>query len=208
MAKRRSKQDASGKAAPKPMDAVQIMKADHKQVRKLFERFSSAADDQKAAISSRLLAEIDLHTRLEEELVYPALRTSHEELSLEAPALGNGLDLAESHEANEDPEGINGMELVVDEDEDEEEEGQELIAAAYNAHQTMKDLTQQLRSLDPTGEDYRELLAELEETVFEHVADEEATILPLVAAQLDVQAIGMEMQRRKDDFQSQSPIAA
>jgi hypothetical protein len=42
----------------------------------------------------------------------------------------------------------------------------------------------------------------------EHVSDEEDAILPLAAAQLDVQALGMTMQRRKGDLSSQSSLAA
>jgi len=42
----------------------------------------------------------------------------------------------------------------------------------------------------------------------EHVMEEEEAILPLAAAQLDVQTLGMTMQRRKDDLTSQSPLAA
>ena len=53
-----------------------------------------------------------------------------------------------------------------------------------------------------------ELFTELEEAVIEHVAEEEDVILPLAAAQLDVQTLGMKMQRRRDDLRSQSSLAA
>ena len=43
MAKRTPKKGKSSQ----PQDAVQLLKADHKQVRKLFEQFHAAADDEK-----------------------------------------------------------------------------------------------------------------------------------------------------------------
>jgi hypothetical protein len=52
------------------------------------------------------------------------------------------------------------------------------------------------------------MFAELEDSVVEHVSEEEDAILPLAAAQLDVQTLGVTMQRRKDDLTSQSSLAA
>jgi hypothetical protein len=72
----------------------------------------------------------------------------------------------------------------------------------------VRELIQQLRTLDPKGNDYLELLTELEDAVIEHVTEEEDAILPLAAAQLDVQTLGITMQRRKDDLSSQSSLAA
>jgi len=95
----------------------------------------------------------------------------------------------------------------LDEDDDEERES-EIITAAYDSHAMAKELIQQLRTLDPKSSDYRDLFTELEDVVMEHVSDEEDAILPLAAAQLDVQALGMTMQRRKDDLSSQSSLAA
>ena len=67
---------------------------------------------------------------------------------------------------------------------------------------------QQLRTLDPKSSDYGDLFTELEDAVIEHVTEEEDAILPLAAAQLDLQTLGMTMQRRKDDLMSQSSLAA
>jgi hypothetical protein len=101
-----------------------------------------------------------------------------------------------------------GAELdELEEDEDEETES-EVITAAYESHGMVKDLIQQLQTLDPKGSDYRELFTELEDAVIEHVSEEEDAILPLAAAQLDIQTLGLTMQRRKDDLTSQSSLAA
>ena len=193
-----------------PPDAVQLLKADHKQVRKLFEQFHGASDDDKGSIASRLFTELDIHSKLEEELFYPAVQSKLESLGYETQ--GNGLDVTDDGEI--DPESkstfdeIDGAELEELDDEEEEEAESEIITAAYDSHSMVKDLIQQLRTLDPKSSDYGDLFTELEDAVIEHVTEEEDAILPLAAAQLDVQTLGMTMQRRKDDLTSQSSLAA
>jgi hemerythrin superfamily protein len=194
-----------------PQDAVQLLKADHRQVRKLFEQFHGASDDDKGSIAKRLFIELDIHSKLEEELLYPAVQSKLD--ALDSESQGNGLDITDDGEVEQDREHalqdeIDGAELdALDEDDDEERES-EIITAAYDSHAMAKELIQQLRTLDPKSSDYRDLFTELEDVVMEHVSDEEDAILPLAAAQLDVQALGMTMQRRKDDLSSQSSLAA
>ncbi|HEX5550856.1 MAG TPA: hemerythrin domain-containing protein [Nitrospira sp.] len=206
MAKRTPKKPKSSQ----PQDAVQLLKADHKQVRKLFEQFHGASDDEKGSIASRLFTELDIHSKLEEELFYPAVQSKLE--SLEYETQGNGLDVTDDGEIDPESESafdeIDGAELEELDDEEEEEAESEIITAAYDSHSMVKDLIQQLRTLDPTSSDYRDLFMELEDAVIEHVTEEEDAILPLAAAQLDVQTLGMTMQRRKDDLSSQSSLAA
>jgi len=206
MAKRTSKKNTSSH----PQDAVQLLKADHKQVRKLFEQFHGASDEEKGSIASRLFTELDIHSKIEEELFYPAVQAKLESLDFEAQ--GNGLDVTDDGEIDLESEDafdeIDGTDL--DELDDEEEEGveEEIITAAIDSHSIVKDLIQQLRTLDPKSSDYRDLFAELEDAVIEHVTEEEDAILPLAAVQLDVQTLGITMQRRKDDLSSQSSLAA
>jgi len=206
MAKRTPKQS---KNSPPP-DAVQLLKADHKQVRKLFEQFHDASDDDKGSIASRLFTELDIHSKVEEELFYPAVQSKLDSLGYETQ--GNGLDVTDDGEIDPESESaideIDGAELEELDDEDEEEAESEIITAAYDSHSMVKDLIQQLRTLDPKSSDFRDLFSELEDAVIEHVMEEEEAILPLAAAQLDVQTLGMTMQRRKDDLTSQSPLAA
>ena len=206
MAKRTPKNPKSSQ----PQDAVQLLKADHKQVRKLFEQFHGASDDDKGSIASRLFTELDIHSKLEEELFYPAVQSKLESLGHETQ--GNGLDVTDDGEIDPESEStldeIDGAELEELDDEEEEEAESEIITAAYDSHSMVKDLIQQLRTLDPKSSDYRDLFTELEDAVIEHVTEEEDAILPLAAAQLDVQTLGMTMQRRKDDLTSQSSLAA
>ena len=204
MAKRTSKKSQS--KSSQPADAVQMLKADHKQVRKFFEQFYDAPDNDKGSIAGKLFIELGIHSKLEEELFYPAVQSQ-----LESFGRGNGLDVTDDGEGEvvEDAElafdPIDGAELEAIDDDDD---ASEVISAAYESHRTVHDLIQQLRSLDPKSHDYRELFTELEEAVIEHVAEEEDVILPVAAAQLDVQTLGMKMQRRRDDLRSQSSLAA
>lgn len=205
MAKRTPKSKSS-----QPQDAVQLLKADHKQVRKLFEQFHDASDDDKGSIASRLFTELDIHSKVEEELFYPAVQSKLDSLGYETQ--GNGLDVTDDGEIDPESESaideIDGAELEELDDEDEEEAESEIITAAYDSHSMVKDLIQQLRTLDAKSSDFRDLFSELEDAVIEHVMEEEEAILPLAAAQIDVQTLGMTMQRRKDDLTSQSPLAA
>ncbi|HEU4684520.1 MAG TPA: hemerythrin domain-containing protein, partial [Nitrospira sp.] len=93
MVRRTSKKTPAGQAASHAKDAVQTLKADHRKVRKLFDRFRTSSDSEKSDLARRLFAELDLHTKLEEELIYPALRAGVGEASFDRPSLGNGLDL-------------------------------------------------------------------------------------------------------------------
>jgi hemerythrin superfamily protein len=208
MAKRTTKKTKGSQ----PQDAVQLLKADHKHVRKLFEQFHAAADDDKGAIARRLFTELEIHSKLEEELLYPAVQSKLE--SVEYESEGNGLDMTDDGEVHPEAEStldeIDGAELdALEEDDDEDEEAEsEIITAAYDSHATVRELIQQLRTIDPKSADYRDLLTELEDAVIEHVTEEEEAILPLAAAQLDIQALGLTMQQRKDDLTSQSSLAA
>jgi hemerythrin superfamily protein len=206
MAKRTPEKSKSSQ----PQDAVQLLKADHKQVRKLFGQFHGASDEDKGSIASRLFTELNIHSKLEEELLYPAVQAQLESLGYERQ--GNGLDITDDGEIDPESEStfddIDGAELDELDNEEEEDPESEIITAAYDSHSMVKDLIQQLLTLDPKSSDYRDLFAELEDAVIEHVTEEEDSILPLVAAQLDVQTLGVTMQRRKDDLSSQSSLAA
>jgi hemerythrin superfamily protein len=192
-----------GKAAPKQFDAIQMLKADHRQVTKLFERFHAASGDEQASIVGRLFTELEIHSTLEEELFYPAIQSKLRPMdAFDTSGRDNGLDVTaeeDEDDADEGEEVINGMELEADDEEDEDEE---LITAAYEEHQAAKDLIEQLKTLNPNDGDFEELFNELEEMVIEHITGEEDLIFPLAVAELDVQALGLAMQRRRDDLLS------
>ena len=57
------------------MDPVEMLKEDHAEVKRLFEQFEEAEEDQaKEQIVKTALQDLEIHTALEEEIVYPAVR--------------------------------------------------------------------------------------------------------------------------------------
>ncbi len=56
-------------------DAISILKADHDAVKTLFKDFESAETTrEKSAIARRAILELKIHTAIEEEIFYPAVR--------------------------------------------------------------------------------------------------------------------------------------
>lgn len=55
-------------------DGIDLLKADHRKAEALFEEYKSAAPARKTAIIQEVCAELIMHTRLEEEIFYPACR--------------------------------------------------------------------------------------------------------------------------------------
>ncbi len=58
---------------PYPIDAISLLKADHRKVKNLFARYESAGDfSTKYLIAEQVFPELDLHAQLEESVFYPA----------------------------------------------------------------------------------------------------------------------------------------
>ena len=65
---------------PQKMDAVALLKADHRKVEDLFEQFESAEDAaSKAALVKEICTELCVHATIEEEIFYPACKGKVEE---------------------------------------------------------------------------------------------------------------------------------
>jgi hypothetical protein len=60
-------------------DAIALLKADHRNVEALFEKFESARSDRKQALAVQICNELKIHTIIEEEIFYPALKGKIEE---------------------------------------------------------------------------------------------------------------------------------
>lgn len=60
-------------------DAVEILKQDHREVLELFRKFSETGDGAiktRQRLAEQIFQELELHTRAEEEIFYPAVRQS------------------------------------------------------------------------------------------------------------------------------------
>jgi len=54
-------------------DAIALLKADHRKVEELFEKYETARG-KKADIAQKICLELTIHTKIEEEIFYPACR--------------------------------------------------------------------------------------------------------------------------------------
>ena len=66
------------------MDAITLLTEDHDEVRALFEQFRQAQEaedmDRMKELQQKIFAELETHTRIEEDIFYPAVREADEEL--------------------------------------------------------------------------------------------------------------------------------
>jgi hemerythrin superfamily protein len=61
-------------------DAIALLKADHRKVEELFEQFESASGStKKQKIAMQICMELTVHTKIEEEIFYPACEGKVEE---------------------------------------------------------------------------------------------------------------------------------
>jgi hypothetical protein len=67
----------------KQQDAIELLKADHRAVEDLFSEFQKAKTPaQKRKIAQQICLELTVHTRIEEEIFYPAVRGKIQEDSV------------------------------------------------------------------------------------------------------------------------------
>ena len=77
-----AKKTAAKKTAAKVSrtDAIALLTADHKRVKKMFKSFEKMKEDgstaDKQALAQQICEELTLHTQLEEQIFYPATRES------------------------------------------------------------------------------------------------------------------------------------
>lgn len=69
--KKRSKRAAPRRA----VNAITLLKSDHAAVQELFDKYEKTrSSDRKAALAEQICNELTVHTRIEEEIFYPAAR--------------------------------------------------------------------------------------------------------------------------------------
>jgi hemerythrin superfamily protein len=71
---------AARQGSTEPVDAIALLKADHRTVEELFEKFESARGaGAKERIARRICTELCVHAMIEEEIFYPAIKDVVEE---------------------------------------------------------------------------------------------------------------------------------
>ena len=66
-------------------DAIQLLKADHREVKQLFKDFAGIKEqdaEKKSEVVKQICDALTIHTKLEEEIFYPAVRQSIDEAEL------------------------------------------------------------------------------------------------------------------------------
>jgi hypothetical protein len=88
------------------MDAIALLKADHRKVEGLFEKFENAKDAKsKKALATEICTELSVHATIEEEIFYPACKEAVEEdLRTEAYVEHDGAKVLIAELAGSDPQ--------------------------------------------------------------------------------------------------------
>ena len=60
------------------MDAIELLKKDHQEVTKLFQRYRDGGSGREAVVD-KICTELEVHSQVEEELFYPAVRATGDE---------------------------------------------------------------------------------------------------------------------------------
>jgi hypothetical protein len=135
------------------MDAIGLLKADHRKVEELFAKFEKAKDAKtKKALATEICTELSVHATIEEEIFYPACRDAVEEdLRTEAYVEHDGAKvlIAELAGSNPDNEFYDAKMKVLSEQikhhvKEEERPGEGFFAQARKGDVDMDALGEQL----------------------------------------------------------------
>jgi hemerythrin superfamily protein len=139
-------------------NAVQMLKQDHKKVAGLFEKYGKTkGQETKRRIADQAMEQLEIHSKIEEEIFYPAAKE----------ALGDDA----------------------------------LISEALKEHAAVKDLIEELKSMETEDEEFDEKFTELIADVKHHVSEEESDLLPQAEeSEMDLAALGGEMAERKQEL--------
>jgi len=150
--------------AEKAMDAIAMLKADHRKVEELFESFEKARDNaRKQKLATQICTELAVHTVIEEEIFYPACKEAADEDLLEESYVehdGAKVLVAEIAEGSPDDEFFDAKVTVLSEMikhhvKEEERAGEGLFAQARAAKLDLAALGAQMATRK------EELLAEI-----------------------------------------------
>lgn len=100
------KSAAKSNGRSRPMDAIQLLKADHRTVEELFEKFENAkGGGAKQRIANQICMELIVHAQIEEEIFYPGVKDAvDEEIYTEAHVEHDGAKVLISEILSGDPD--------------------------------------------------------------------------------------------------------
>lgn len=182
----------------KSADAIDMLKDDHRKVEALFEQFLKEENGKEQQIAQQIFHELEVHSTLEEELFYPALQTQGYLLELGSLEQGEEIEREETIDASKLDEDIEQDEP----DDTPEEIAEDMVAVAYDDHRVVRDMIAELRDNDASGQEFRQSMIELQQTVAAHVSQEEDELFPQAQLNMDTKTLGMQMQQRKREILS------
>lgn len=141
---------------PAKQDAIALLKADHRKVEELFEKFESARGaERKQALVKQICTELSIHAKLEEEIFYPACKGEIEEENMLEEAYvehdGAKVLIAELAEASPDDEFYDAKvkvlsELIKHHVKEEERPKEGVLAQARDAELDLVALGERLKT--------------------------------------------------------------
>ncbi|MFL6734374.1 MAG: hemerythrin domain-containing protein [Sphingomicrobium sp.] len=140
-------------AESKAQDAIALLKADHRTVEELFEKFEKASGDgRKQTLAEQICLELSVHAQIEEEIFYPACEGKVEDDLLKESYVehdGAKVLIAEILKGGPSDEFYDAKVKVLQEEiehhvEEEEKRMEGLFAQARKAELDMDALGQQL----------------------------------------------------------------
>ena len=188
--KSKSKSKSNGKASGRTngngrgkADAETLLKADHRKVEGLFKKFERAeSDSEKEQLAKQICLELIIHTKLEEEIFYPACREAEveDDLMNEAQVEHDGAkvlvnELMEGSPSDEfyDAKMTVLSEYIKHHVGEEEQTGKGIFAKAKKAGVDMEAVGEQIKARKAElMEEQDELTSEPPQAVaLEHLAD-------------------------------------
>jgi hemerythrin HHE cation binding domain-containing protein len=136
----------------KSIDAIALLKADHRTVEALFEKFEKATrKDQKKKIADQICTELVIHATIEEEIFYPACQGKiGEDISEEAYVEHDGAKMLIAEIAASSPEDdfydakVHVLSEEIKHHVKEEEQRDGMFAQAKSADLDLEELGQRL----------------------------------------------------------------
>ena len=146
---------SSSKRDAKSKDAIALLKADHRQVEKLFSEFDKAREDgRKDKLAKQICDALKVHTKIEEEIFYPAFlaATKDKDMHHEAAVEHDGAKklIAEIESSSSDDDYFDAKVTVLSEmikhHVKEEEQPGGMFAEARDSDMDLDTLGQQLKA--------------------------------------------------------------
>jgi hemerythrin superfamily protein len=137
------------------MDAVALLKADHKQVSEWFEEFKKAdSNESKEQLAQQICAALTVHATIEEEIFYPAFLDAtgetdlHHEAEIEHEGAKNLIDEIEEFGSEDEyfEARVNVLGEMIKHHVNEEEQRDGMFAKAEKSDMDLESLGEQLQT--------------------------------------------------------------